>query len=138
MPKTLEDLTDPKYKGKVVVENPASSSPGVDFLVATVGYFGPNAYLDWWAKMRQNGLVVVDGWETAYNTNFTLHGGGQPIVLSYASSPPYEQLDASRRRKRLPIGNILPPKGAFRQIEYAGVLKGTKHADLATSSSTSC
>lgn len=131
VPKTLEDLTDPKYKGKVVVENPASSSPGVDFLVATVGYFGPNAYLDWWAKMRKNGLVVVDSWETAYNTNFTLHGGGQPIVLSYASSPPYEQLNATPAVETPPIGNILPPKGAFRQIEYAGILKGTKHEELA-------
>ena len=131
VPKTLEDLTDPKYKGKVVVENPASSSPGVDFLVATVGYFGKDGYLDWWSKMRQNGLVVVDSWETAYNTNFTLHGGGQPIVLSYASSPPYEQMNAKPPTPDAPTGNILPPKGAFQQIEYAGILKGTKHEALA-------
>lgn len=131
VPKTLEDLTNPKYKGKVVVENPASSSPGVDFLVATVAYFGQDHYLDWWKAMRQNGLVVVDSWETAYNTNFTLHGGGQPIVLSYASSPPYEQMTATPAAEAAPTGNILPPKGAFRQIEYAGILKGTKHEALA-------
>ncbi len=131
VPQTLEDLTKPIYKDKVVVENPASSSPGVDFLVATVAYFGKDKYLNWWAQMRANGLVVVDGWETAYNTNFTLHGGAQPIVLSYASSPPYEQMTAKPPRADAPTGNILPPKGAFRQIEYAGILKGTKHLALA-------
>jgi thiamine transport system substrate-binding protein len=81
--------------------------------------------------MRANGLKVVDSWETAYNTNFTLYGGQQPIVLSYASSPPYEQMFAKPPRPDSPTGNILPPKGVFRQIEYAGVINGTKNADLA-------
>src|SRR5215204_399224 len=34
-PTRLEDLTNPKYKGLVVVENPAASSPGLAFLIAT-------------------------------------------------------------------------------------------------------
>lgn len=131
VPQKLEDLTDPKYKGLVVVENPASSSPGLAFLVATVDYFGADKYLDWWKALRANDLKVVDGWDTAYNVNFTLHGGGQPIVLSYATSPAYEQMAAKPPRDDSPTGNIIPPKGAFRQIEYAGVLKGTKDEALA-------
>jgi thiamine transport system substrate-binding protein len=131
VPKTLEDLADAKYKGLVVVENPASSSPGLAFLIATVDYFGADHYLDWWKQMRANGLVVVDSWDTAYNVNFSLYGGGQPIVLSYATSPAYEQMNAKPPRDDAPTGNILPPKGAFRQVEYAGVLKGTKHEKLA-------
>ncbi|MBA4179411.1 MAG: thiamine ABC transporter substrate-binding protein [Anaerolinea sp.] len=131
VPQKLEDLTDAKYKGLVVVENPASSSPGLAFLIATVDYFGKDKYLEWWGKMRANGLVVVDGWETAYNTNFTLHGGQQPIVLSYATSPAFEQMFAKPARDDSPTGNILPPKGAFRQVEYAGVLKGAKNPALA-------
>ena len=71
-PKTLEDLTDAKWKGKVVVENPATSSPGLAFLIATVDYFGADKYLDWWKKMRANGLVVADGWG---NTLMPLIGG---------------------------------------------------------------
>lgn len=130
-PKTLEDLTRPEYKGLVVVENPASSSPGLSFLIATVDYFGEAKYLDWWRAMRANGLRVVDGWETAYNTNFTLHGGSQPIVLSYATSPAFEQLFADPPRTDAPTANLLVAKGVFRQIEYAGVLKRTKNAELA-------
>lgn len=130
-PKRLEELTDAKYKGLVVVENPASSSPGLAFLLATIDYFGEGKYLDWWRAMRANGLVVVDGWETAYNTNFTLHGGSQPIVLSYATSPAFEQLFADPPRADAPTANILVDKGVFRQIEYAGVLKGAKNEAMA-------
>ena len=130
-PKTLDELTDAKWKGKVVVENPASSSPGLAFLIATVDYFGADKYVDWWKKMRANGLVVVDGWETAYNTNFSWKGGQQPIVLSYATSPAFEQMYAEPAREDSPTGNILPPKGAFRQIEYVGVIHGTSHQKLA-------
>jgi thiamine transport system substrate-binding protein len=130
-PKSLEDLTKPEYKGLTVVENPGSSSPGLCLLVATVSTFGEDHYLDWWKAMRANGMQVVDGWDTAYNVNFTLHGGSQPIVLSYATSPAYEQMAADPPRDDSPTANLLPAKGAFQQIEYVGVLKGTKHADLA-------
>ncbi len=130
-PTTLEDLADARYRGMTVVENPASSSPGLAFLVATVAYFGEDGYLDWWRAMRSNGLVVTDGWETGYYTNFSLHGGEQPIVLSYATSPAFEQLFADPPREDAPTANLLPSKGVFRQIEYAGILKGTKQKDLA-------
>jgi thiamine transport system substrate-binding protein len=130
-PKSLEDLALARYRGMTVVENPASSSPGLAFLVATVAYFGEDGYLDWWRDMRANGLVVVDGWETAYYTNFSLQGGEQPIVLSYATSPAFEQIFADPPREDAPTANLLPPGGVFRQIEYAGVLKGSKQEDLA-------
>jgi thiamine transport system substrate-binding protein len=130
-PARLEDLTDPKYRGMVVVENPASSSPGLAFLIATVDYFGEDGYLNWWRAMRENGLTVVDGWETAYHTNFTLSGGSQPIVLSYSTSPAFEQLFADPPRDDAPTSNILVAKGVFRQVEYAGVLKGAGNEALA-------
>ncbi|MFN8618294.1 MAG: thiamine ABC transporter substrate-binding protein [Dehalococcoidia bacterium] len=130
-PRKLEDLLDAKYKGLVVVENPASSSPGLAFLIATVDYFGEDKYLDWWRGMRANGLVVVDGWETAYNTNFSLHGGAQPIVLSYATSPAFEQLFADPPRADAPTANILADKAVFRQVEYIGLLKNGNNQALA-------
>ncbi len=130
-PKTLEDLTKPQYKGLVVVENPASSSPGLAFLIATVDYFGDARYVDWWKAMRANDLKVVDGWETAYYTNFSLSGGSQPIVLSYATSPAFEQLFADPPRPDAPTANLLVAKGLFRQVEYVGILKGTKKEALA-------
>lgn len=129
----LEDLTKPEFRDKVVVENPATSSPGLAFLLATVDYFGQDKWLDWWQQMRDNGVVVVDGWETAYYTNFSGSSGKgpQPVVVSYATSPAAEVAFSDGSITEPPTGNLLPPKGAFRQIEFAGILKGTQHAELA-------
>ncbi|HEX6288874.1 MAG TPA: thiamine ABC transporter substrate-binding protein [Herpetosiphonaceae bacterium] len=129
----LEDLTRPEFKGKVVVENPATSSPGLAFMLATVDYFGQEKWLDWWRQMKENGVVVVDGWETAYYTNFSGSSGQgpQPIVVSYATSPAAEVAFSEGKLTEPPTGNILPPKGSFRQIEFAGILKGTRNRALA-------
>lgn len=129
----LEDLTKPEFKGQVVVMNPATSSPGLAFMLATIDYFGQEGWLDWWRQMKENDLVVVDGWETAYYTNFSGSSGKgpQPIVVSYATSPAAEVAFSEGAISEPPTGNILPPKAAFRQIEFAGILKGTKNRALA-------
>jgi thiamine transport system substrate-binding protein len=129
----LEDLTKPEFNGKVVVQNPATSSPGLAFMLATIDYFGQDGWLDWWRQMKENGLVVVDGWETAYYTNFSGSSGKgpQPIVVSYATSPAAEVAFSEGKLNEPPTGNILPPKATFRQIEFAGILKGTKNRALA-------
>ncbi len=127
-PTSLDDLVKPAYNGMLAVENAASSSPGLAFLLATVAKYG-DGWQDWWTKLRANGLKVEDGWEQAYYTDFA--GGGQsgtyPLVVSYASSPP----DGVTK------GNpAVAPTGAaldtcFRQVEFAGVLRGAKHPALA-------
>jgi thiamine transport system substrate-binding protein len=133
VPLTLEDLTKPEYKGLLVVENPATSSPGLAFLLATVQHFGSDAYLGYWKDLRENGLVVVDGWETAYYTNFSGSSGrgAQPLVVSYASSPAAEVVFATTPLTDAPTASILGPGTCFRQIEFVGILKGTKQLALA-------
>jgi thiamine transport system substrate-binding protein len=92
LPKTLRDLTDPKYRGLVVVENPATSSPGLAFLLTTVAVFGEQGdytYLNFWSDLRNNDVQVSDGWEDAYNSKFSggAGGGERPLAVSYATSP---------------------------------------------------
>jgi thiamine transport system substrate-binding protein len=70
VPQSLEDLTKPEYANLLVVENPATSSTGLAFMLATVAHFG-EGYIDYWTDLKANGVVVVDGWETAYYTNFS-------------------------------------------------------------------
>ncbi|WP_028045601.1 thiamine ABC transporter substrate binding subunit [Cellulomonas sp. URHE0023] len=120
-PVTLEDLTKPEYKDLTVVPNAVTSSPGLAFLLATIGAFGEDGYLQYWNDLKANGLQVADGWTDAYETDFSGGGGGgpRPIVLSYSSSPPFT----------VPEGGTEPTTGAlldtcFRQVEYAGVLTG--------------
>jgi thiamine transport system substrate-binding protein len=129
VPQSLEDLLEPEYAGLLAVENPATSSPGLAFLLATVEHFGEPAHLDFWADLRRNGLVVVDGWETAYYTNFSGSSGAgpQPMVVSYASSPAAEVIYADPPVDEAPTASILAPQTCARQIEFVGILEGTTH-----------
>jgi len=132
-PQSLEDLTKPEYKGLLVMENPATSSPGLDFLLATVKHFGDPNYLGYWKQLRANGLVVVDGWETAYYTNFSgaSGGGAQSLVVSYATDPAYDVMSASTPIADAPVAAVVGPDTCFHQIEFVGILKGTQHLALA-------
>jgi thiamine transport system substrate-binding protein len=132
IPQTFEDLAKPIYKNLLVVENPATSSPGLAFLLATHAHFG-DGYLDYWKSLKANGVVVVDGWETAYYTNFSASSGKgpQPLVLSYASSPAAEMVFASTPLTESPTASLVAPGMCFRQIEFVGILKNGKNRDLA-------
>ena len=133
-PTTLEELTDPKWKGRLVVENPGTSSPGLAFLIATVSYFGEDDdydYLDFWAGLRANGVLVKDGWSAAYYTDFSQYGGDRPLVVSYATSPAAEVFFSEGKYTEPPTGNVLIDKATFLQIEGIGILDGSKNVDLA-------
>lgn len=133
LPASLEDLTKPEYKNLLVVENPATSSPGLAFLLATIKHFGSANALNYWKTLRNNGMTVVDGWETAYYTNFSGSSGhgAQPLVVSYASSPAAEVVFATTALSDSPVGTILGADTCFRQIEFVGILKGTKQPAIA-------
>ncbi len=133
LPKTLEDLTKPEYKDMLVVENPATSSPGLAFLLATIANFGDPGYLEYWNRLKSNGVVIVDGWETAYYTNFSASSGQgeQPMVVSYASSPAVEVLFADPPRTDAPTASLISKGMCFRQVEFVGILKGTKELKVA-------
>jgi len=130
-PQSIADLIKPEYKGLLVVENPASSSPGLAFLLATIGRFGEDGYLDYWKSLVANEVLVVSDWETAYYTEFSVHGGTRPIVISYGSSPPAEVIFAETPISEPPTGVVTADRSCFRQIEFVGILKGTENRDLA-------
>jgi thiamine transport system substrate-binding protein len=133
VPQTLEALADPAYKDLLVVENPATSSPGLAFLLATIAHFGEAEYLDYWQKLKDNGVVIANDWNSAYYTSFSGSSGkgSQPMVVSYASSPAAEVIFADPPRTDAPTASILGKDTCFRQVEFAGILKGTKHELLA-------
>jgi thiamine transport system substrate-binding protein len=128
VPATLGDLVRPEYNGMLVVENPATSSPGLAFLLATVAHFGEPGYLDFWRMLRANGLVVVNDWETAYYTNFSGSSGRGPqtMVVSYATSPAAEVIYSDVQLESAPTASIIGPESCFRQIEFVGILTGTR------------
>lgn len=124
-PVTLEDLTKPEYRDLLVVPGATSSSPGLAFLLATIGTYGDN-WVGYWEKLLANGVKIDAGWTDAYTVDFTAGGGNgdRPIVLSYSSSPPFT----------VPDGGDGPTTSAlldtcFRQVEYAGVLTGAANPE---------
>jgi thiamine transport system substrate-binding protein len=129
-PRSIDDLTDERYKGLLVVENPATSSPGLAFLLATIARYGTDGWQDYWRKLRRNDVLVVDGWEEAYTARFSGAAGSKgnrPIVVSYASSPPAEVIYRTPRPSTAPTGVI--EDSCFRQIEFAGVLRGAHNKE---------
>lgn len=130
-PGSLEDLLKEEYKGLVVVENAATSSPGLAFLLATVAHFGDPGYLDFWEKMVTQDVLVVDGWEDAYYGQFSRYDGTRPIVVSYASSPPVEVFFADPPVTEAPTASIIGDGACFRQIEFVGILAGTQKRAMA-------
>jgi thiamine transport system substrate-binding protein len=132
VPAALDDLTKSAYKDQLVVQNPATSSTGLAFLLATVKRYGDDGYLDYWKKLRDNGVLVTDGWEQAYNEQFSAGGSGigiRSLVVSYATSPPADVVYATPAKSDTDVAVLTD--GCYRQIEFAGVLAGTKHAAAA-------
>lgn len=131
-PQSLDDLIAPAYAGLTVVENPATSSPGLAFLLATIANYGEDGYLDYWRQLVENDVLVTDGWEDAYYGAFTAASDGdRPIVVSYASSPPAEVYFAETALETAPTAAVVSDGSCFRQVEFVGVLNGTEHEEEA-------
>ena len=129
-PRSVEDLTLPQFASKVVVPDPASSSPGMMALLGRGVVLGDQA-ADWWKRLIDGGALIVGSWSDAYFTNFTAGGqqGTRPIVLSYASSPPAEVV-SSADESAAPSSEVLEDS-CVHQVEYAAVLSGSPVLDQA-------
>ena len=130
-PGTLESLTNKAYANRIVVPSPLTSSPGLAFLMATIAEFGEGGWQDFWRKLRDNGVLVVDGWTQAYTVEFSGSSGkgSHPIVVSYGSSPPAEVIYANPPISSAPTA--VAALTCFAQVEYAGILRGSKHVEEA-------
>lgn len=123
-PASMDDLARPEYAKLLVVQNPATSSTGQAFLMATIAGLGEQAAFDWWAKVRAGGVQVTQGWSEAYNTEFTRNGGTRPIVVSYATSPAAEVFYSKEKITESPTANLFIKGAVFRQVEGVALIKG--------------
>jgi thiamine transport system substrate-binding protein len=132
-PRSFDDLVKPQYKNLLVTENASASSPGLGFLLGTAAKYGDDGWEGYWKKLKANGVKVVDGWEQAYNEEFSGSSSGKkakgdrPLVVSYASSPPAEVLYADPKPSSAPTG--VAEGTCFRQVEYAGLLSNAKNTE---------
>ena len=130
-PTSYDDLIKPAYKNLLVTENASTSSPGLGFLLGSAAKYGDDGWEGYWKKLKANGVKVVDGWEQAYNEEFSGSAGGKkakadrPLVVSYASSPPAEVIYADPKPTTAPTG--VATGTCFRQTEYAGLLSNAEN-----------
>ena len=128
-PASFEDLRRPGYAKLTVVENPAASTPGLAFMLATIAHFG-SAKAAWTYWRDINDVLVTNGWDEAYNAQFSgssSHKGKRPIVVSYSSDPAAEVYFAGKPLTQSPVAVVR--NTCFGQVELAGVLRGAKNPD---------
>ena len=122
-PGSLEELTAPRFRNRIIVQDARTSSPGLGFLLWTIAVYGER-YLDYWERLKPNLLTITDGWDTAYGM-FT--SGEAPLVLSYTTSPAYHlEYEQTERYQALVF-----PEGNYLQIEGVGIVRGAPHPEAA-------
>jgi thiamine transport system substrate-binding protein len=131
LPKTLEELTQAQYRNLLVVQNPATSSPGLAFMLATIAGMGETQAFDWWARMRANGVKVAKGWSEAYYTEFSRNGGTRALVVSYSTSPAAELFYSKEKVTEPPTGSLSLKGGVFQQVEGVALIKGGAQREAA-------
>ncbi|HEY4163937.1 MAG TPA: thiamine ABC transporter substrate binding subunit [Dongiaceae bacterium] len=122
-PKSLADLAGSGSDPKILLEDPRTSTPGLGLMLWMKSVYGDKTG-DAWKKVAPKILTVSRSWDEAYGL-FTK--GEAPMVLSYTTSPAYHIMeDKTDRYKALNF-----PEGNYMEVEVAGMLATSKHADLA-------
>lgn len=124
IPPSLASLTDPKYKNKVILIDPRTSSVGLGLLLWTIEVFGEDRYLDWWRAMKENVLTITEGWSSAYGL-FT--EGEAPLVLSYSTSPVYHVTYENTTRYQA----VIFSEGHSMTVEAVGLLASSTRKEEA-------
>lgn len=115
-PRSLAELADPRFAGKIILMDPRTSTPGLGFLAWTMAAFGSD-WPSFWERLKGNILTLAPGWDAGYSL-FT--SGEAPLVVSYTTSPAYHaEFEGTDRYQAL-----IFPEGHVAQIEGLGLAKG--------------
>jgi thiamine transport system substrate-binding protein len=120
-PRSLEDLTDSRYRQSLILMDPRTSSPGLGFFGWVKEVYG-NDWQNYWQRLQPSILTVAEGWSSGYGL-FTR--GEAPLVLSYTTSPAYhlEYEETEQYKAAIFID------GHPLQVEVAGLLESARNKE---------
>ena len=119
-PDTFDGLLEPEYEGDLIAQDPTSSATGEAFMLHTIKAKGESRYLDYWQRLKDNGVRVLGTWSDAY----TAYSNGEaPMVVSYSTDQVYasqEGEDLSKHQIRFLNGQgYANPEGMARFVDAA-------------------
>lgn len=89
-PGTFEALTKPEYEGTLLAENAQTSDPGRAFLLWTIKQYGSDGYIDYWKRLVDNDVRILDDWNPAYDA---FSNDERPMVVSYSTDQVYNHAE---------------------------------------------
>ncbi len=140
IPRSLSDLQSKHFERALLLQDPRSSSPGLQFLFWVMATFGERGGFQYLRDLKANVFSVTSSWSQAYGL-FTR--GEAPLVLSYATSPIYHALEEKDDRYRFAwfdeqaagSSGLVPEWGenSFHpiQIEYAAIPADCRACEVA-------
>jgi iron(III) transport system substrate-binding protein len=121
-PASWKDLTNPVYKGKIVMPNPASSG---------TGFLDVSGWIQMWGE--QDAWKFMDALHE--NVGVYTHSGSQPCRQAGAGEFPvgisFEYRAMATKKSGAPIDIVFPSEGLGWDLEASGIIKGTKKLDAA-------
>lgn len=123
-PTSLNDLLDSKFVKSLALQDPRTSTPGLQFLLWILDDKGVEEGFEYLQKLKPNVHSVSPSWSTAYGL---FSKGIATLTLSYVTSPLYHLLE----EKDDSVQAAIFPQGHPIQIEYAGIPAGGENRDLA-------
>lgn len=125
VPQSFDDLSTERYRNRIAVMSPQTSSTGRIFFLETIARFGEDGFLDFWEEFQPSITNITSGWNEAYYGLYIQ--GESDLVVSYSTSPPAHVIyDETDQYKAL----IIDDK-AYMQVETLGIVKGSKNVEMA-------
>jgi iron(III) transport system substrate-binding protein len=118
-PKAWADVTDPKYKGKLVMTDPSFTSLQLMVIAALSKRFG----WEYYEKLRKNDIMIVEGNQQAVDN---LKRGERVIAVGALDS-----YAADARKEGHPIATVYPTEGTFVIPSPTSIIKGSPNPNAA-------
>lgn len=124
-PKKIDDLLETRFTGRIALEDPRTSSPGLQFFFWILALKGEEEGFKFLEQLKPSIHSVSPSWSTAYGL---FKKGQADMAFSYLTSPVYHWVEEQKTEYQA-VGFEEP---LAVQVEYAGVPASCRNCEKAT------